>query len=287
MKVTYRNARRETKVGQSFRLGTKNLSLGEKTRIVGILNVTPDSFSDGGEFNSFESALSRAKEIAEEGADIIDVGGESTRPGFEALTVEEELSRVIPIIESISTLESFPPVSIDTTKHEVARAALESGARIVNDIWGFRRDQEMANVVAEWGASCVLMHNSRSGWLKESVLESIKFCWDESITTAIAAGVEESRIILDPGIGFTDTRKQDLSILRGLKELRAFGFPILLGASRKRITGVPMDLSLEKRLETTLAITALGVESGVDFVRVHDIKENVRAARMADMIVRG
>jgi len=156
----------------------------------------------------------------------------------------------------------------------------------VNDVWGFVRDPGMATIVAEYDASCILMHNARLGWRSESVLDSIKRFWEESILTAKKAGVEEGRIILDPGIGFTDTRDQDLAILRGLSELRAFGFPLMIGVSRKRITGVPMNLGLGDRLESTLATSALAAAAGVDFVRVHDVKENVRAVRMVDLIRR-
>lgn len=269
-----------------LRLGKSVWPIGEQTGIVGILNVTPDSFSDGGEYWDIELAVSRGKEIADQRADIVDIGGESTRPGYEAVSTEEEISRVVPIISALSTQESFPPISIDTTKLEVARASLEAGAGIVNDVWGFVRDPGMATIVAEYDASCILMHNARLGWRSESVLDSIKRFWEESILTAKKAGVEEGRIILDPGIGFTDTRDQDLAILRGLSELRAFGFPLMIGVSRKRITGVPMNLGLGDRLESTLATSALAAAAGVDFVRVHDVKENVRAVRMVDLIRR-
>lgn len=269
---------------RQLKLGSLLWRLGERTGISGILNVTPDSFSDGGQFSEAEAAESRGRQMALAGADIIDIGGESTRPGFERVESREEISRVIPVVESLCSIESFPPVSIDTTKLEVARAALESGATIVNDIEGFIGQPAMAELVAEKGASCILMHNSRQGGRSESVLDSIRLSWEVSVQIAKKAGIGEDRIILDPGIGFTDTREQDLTILRGLEALKAFGFPLMIGISKKRVTGLPMNLGLEDRLETTLATSAIGAFLGVDFVRVHDVVENVRAVRMADLI---
>ena len=270
-----------------LKLGTRDWAIGKRTGIFGILNVTPDSFSDGGQYKGVDAALKQARRMTEEGADVLDVGGESTKPGFEEISVEEEIARVVPVIEAIVSDTSMPVVSIDTTKAAVARAALEAGAEIVNDIWGFQRDSEMAAVVAEYGASCVLMHNSRGGWRRDDVLDSITASWEESVSIAFKAGLSEDRIILDPGIGFTDTRDQDLEIIRNLGALRSIGFPMLLGISRKRITGEPFGLALDERLETTLATTSLGIGEGVDFVRVHDVKENVRVAKMTDLITRG
>jgi len=270
-----------------LKLGTRDWAIGKRTGIFGILNVTPDSFSDGGQYEGVDAALKQARRMTEEGADVLDVGGESTKPGFEEISVDEEIARVVPVIEAIVSDTSMPVVSIDTTKAAVARAALEAGAEIVNDIWGFQRDSEMAAVVAEYGASCVLMHNSRGGWRRDDVLDSITASWEESVSIAFKAGLSEDRIILDPGIGFTDTRDQDLEIIRNLGALRSIGFPMLLGISRKRITGEPFGLALGERLETTLATTSLGIGEGVDFVRVHDVKENVRVAKMTDLITRG
>ncbi|MGY8693387.1 MAG: dihydropteroate synthase [Verrucomicrobiia bacterium] len=270
-----------------LKLGTRDWAIGKRTGIFGILNVTPDSFSDGGQYEGVDAALKQARRMTEEGADVLDVGGESTKPGFEEISVEEEIARVVPVIEAIVSDTSMPVVSIDTTKAAVARAALEAGAEIVNDIWGFQRDSEMAAVVAEYGASCVLMHNSRGGWRRDDVLDSITASWEESVSIAFKAGLSEDRIILDPGIGFTDTRHEDLEIIRNLGALRSIGFPMLLGISRKRITGEPFGLALGERLETTLATTSLGIGEGVDFVRVHDVKENVRVAKMTDLITRG
>ncbi|MBT3482358.1 MAG: dihydropteroate synthase [Opitutales bacterium] len=270
-----------------LKLGSRDWAIGERTGIFGILNVTPDSFSDGGRFVRIDAALAQARRMVEEGADVLDIGGESTKPGFKEVSTEEEIARVVPVIEAIAIDESMPVVSIDTTKAAVARAALEAGAEIVNDIWGLQHDPEMASVVAEFGASCVLMHNSRGGWRRDGVLDSISASWEESVSLAFQAGLSEDRIILDPGIGFTDTREQDLEIIRNLGALRSIGFPLLLGVSRKRITGEPFGLGLDERLETTLATTALGIGEGIDFVRVHDVKENVRVAKMTDLITRG
>ncbi len=272
---------------RKLKLGKGVWRIGQRTGVAGILNVTPDSFSDGGDYLDAEAAVLRGKEMASEGADIVDIGGESTRPGYDSVGVEEEISRVVPVIEALSGLDRFSPISIDTTKPEVARAALKAGAVIVNDIGGFVCGPEMANIVSEYDASCILMHNSRLGWRSDHVLESIKYFWEESILAAKKAGIDECRIILDPGIGFTDTREQDLTILRGLAELKAFGFPLMIGASRKRVTGFSTNLELKDRLEATLATSALAAASGVDFVRVHDVEENVRAVRMADLIRKG
>lgn len=273
-------------MGSYLKIGEQNWPLGKRTGVFGILNVTPDSFSDGGRYDAFDAALAHAREMFAAGADVVDVGGESTRPGAEEVGLEEELDRVVRVVEVLAKESKDRIVSVDTSKAIVARESLRAGASIINDVFGFQRDPEIASVVAEYEASCVLMHNSRGGWLRNSVLGSVQAFWERSVEIAVKAGVSEDRIILDPGIGFTDTREQDLEMLRGLRELRRFGFPILLGASRKRVVGDPFGLPVDERLETSLATTALGIEAGVDFVRVHDVKENVRVAAMADLIVR-
>jgi len=267
-----------------LKLGNRHWPLGQRTGVAGILNVTPDSFSDGGQFSESEAAESRGRQLASEGADIVDIGGESTRPGYEKVETSEEISRVIPTVEALCSIESFPPISIDTTKTEVARAALRSGAEIVNDIEGFIGRPAMAELVAEKEATCVLMYNSRLGSRSDNVLDSIRISWEASVQIAKDAGIDEDRIILDPGIGFTGTREDDLAILRELQKLKEFGFPLMIGVSRKRVTSLPMNLGLADRLETTLATSAIGAYLGVDFVRVHDVVENVRAVRMADLI---
>ncbi len=269
---------------EKLRLGGTDWRLGARTGVFGILNVTPDSFSDGGQFTDVHAAVERGRALANEGADAIDVGGESTRPGFQPVSDDDEIARVAPVIEALAALDGFPPISIDTTKLAVARASLEVGARIVNDIWGFQKEPGLAGLSAEKNATCILMHNARAGWSRESVVDSVLSSWERSVSIATDAGVREDAILLDPGIGFTDTREQDLEILRNLKQLRSFGFPILLGVSRKRITGEFLDLPIDERLETTLASSALAAMVGVDFVRVHDVKENRRAVAMIDLI---
>tara|TARA_B000000557_G_scaffold228985_2_gene200822 strand:- start:1806 stop:2708 length:903 start_codon:yes stop_codon:yes gene_type:complete len=268
----------------TLKLGEKEWALGKRCGVFGVLNITPDSFSDGGQYIDLGEAILKGESLAKEGADVIDIGGESTRPGFEEVSVESEINRVVPVIETLSRKPDFPIISIDTTKPEVAQAAVAAGARIVNDIWGFQRNPEIAEIVAGSEASCVLMHNSRGGWLRDSTLDSIKAYWHISINVAMERGVEEKRIILDPGVGFTDTRTQDIEIINGLSELRSLGFPILLGASRKRVAGEALGLDIDERLETTLAISALAIDRGVDFIRVHDAMENVRVARILEVL---
>lgn len=270
--------------GKTLKLGDADWPIGGRCGVFGVVNITPDSFSDGGLCYDPSEAILRGKSLAKEGADVIDIGGESTRPGFEEVSIESEIRRVVPVIEILSRATDFPPISIDTYKPGVARAAIAAGATIVNDIWGFRKEPDLADIVAESGASCVLMHNSREGWLMDGTLDSIKACWEQSVGIALERGVSEDRIILDPGIGFTDTRRQDIEIINGLGELRRFGYPILLGASRKRVAGEALGLKVDERLETTLAISALAIDKGVDFIRVHDVLENVRVVRMLETL---
>lgn len=270
--------------GKTLKLGDADWPIGGRCGVFGVVNITPDSFSDGGLCYDPSEAILRGKSLAKEGADVIDIGGESTRPGFEEVSIESEIRRVVPVIETLSRATDFPPISIDTYKPGVARAAIAAGATIVNDIWGFRKEPDLADIVAESGASCVLMHNSREGWLMDGTLDSIKACWEQSVGIALERGVSEDRIILDPGIGFTDTRRQDIEIINGLGELRRFGYPILLGASRKRVAGEALGLKVDERLETTLAISALAIDKGVDFIRVHDVLENVRVVRMLETL---
>ncbi|EDY84889.1 dihydropteroate synthase [Verrucomicrobiia bacterium DG1235] len=263
------------------------VELGTRSVIVGILNATPDSFSDGGQVDSVESAVARALRMLDDGAGIIDVGGESTRPGFEPVSPEDEIGRVVPVIEDLIGKRPDCILSVDTSKAIVAEAALKAGARVVNDIWGFQFDPEMAAVAAASSAGVILMRNGRDGELGGSVLNRIRASWEKSLRLASAAGVAESAIALDPGVGFGTTRQEDLEILRGLEVLRSFGFPLMLGASRKRITAQPKGLPLEKRLEATLATSVAGVMAGVELFRVHDVAENARALDFSDLIYRG
>ena len=273
-----------------FRFGDFALELGRKTYLVGILNVTPDSFSDGGLANSVDAALRRVETMLEEGSDIIDVGGESTRPGFEAVPPDVEIGRVEPVIAAC--LKRFPKtaISIDTSKSEVARAAMNAGALIVNDIWGFQRDEEVAQVVAEFKAGCFLMRNGRmessNNEERASIEDRVSEYWKRSIAIALSARLMHEQIALDPGIGFGTTREEELEMIRSIGRFKELGYAVLIGASRKRITGALLDLPVEERLETTLATTVAAIQGGADFVRAHDVKENVRAARMADLIYR-
>ncbi|SFH00475.1 dihydropteroate synthase [Desulfotomaculum arcticum] len=262
----------------------KHLVLGERTLVMGILNVTPDSFSDGGKFNNLESAVEQARRMVDEGADIIDLGGESTHPGYEPISVDEEIRRITPVIK-VLVQEFDVPISIDTTKAEVARVALEEGAHIINDQWSLRADPRMAGVVAEYGAPLVMMHNQNGTDYHDLMGDMIRF-FRESMDIALKAGVERNNIIVDPGIGFGKTVEQNIEAMRRLKELDCLGLPVLLGTSRKSMIGKTLDLPPDQRVEGTGATVALGIAAGVDIVRVHDVKEMVRISRMTDAIVR-
>ena len=259
----------------------------ERSQVVGILNMTPDSFSDGGQLANSQAAVAKALRLFDEGAELLDIGGESTRPGYQAVSAETEIERVLPVIEGVLEVRENCLISIDTTKLEVARRALQAGACIVNDINGFLLDRNLAELAAEKDAGVILMRNGRIDPGEQPILDAIKSSWEKSVAIAKRAGLEESKIVLDPGIGFGTTRNEDLEILRGLGDLRAFGFPLMLGASRKRIASVPLGLSVDARLETSLATVAAGIQAGVDYFRVHDVAETVRFASLADLIFRG
>lgn len=263
-----------------MRIGNRVLDTRHHTHIMGILNVTPDSFSDGGRWLERDAALRQAAKMAAEGAAIIDIGGESTRPGHRPVGAEEEAARVLPVIAAVKR-ETGLPVSVDTYRHETARLALEAGADMINDIWGLRYDGgEMARLIAQSGAACCLMHNRKSAEYSDfmpELLEGLRGTLD----LAAAAGIARERIILDPGIGFAKSCEQNLTAMHRLDELAALGCPVLLAASRKSVIGLSLGLPVEERLEGTLATTAIGVLQGATFVRVHDVKENLRAARMA------
>lgn len=258
---------------------------GLRTRIMGIVNVTPDSFYDGGRNDSPASAAQRARQMEAEGADWLDLGAESSRPGFTPISEDEELRRLLPALEAVRAVSRLP-ISVDTTKASVARRALAAGATWVNDIWGLQGDPKMAEIVAEAGASVVIMHNQRDNVYEGDMIAAIMRFLETSVEIANRAGVSRERIVLDPGIGFGKKPPQNLEVLRALGEFRRLGFPLLLGASRKSVIGYVLDLPVEERLEGSLATTVAAVAAGFDAVRVHDVRPHVRVARMADALYR-
>lgn len=263
--------------------GPYTLNYEQKTIIMGILNVNPDSFSDGGKYNEMDRAVKHAIQMVEDGADIIDIGGESTRPGYTEISVEEELERVIPIIERLAN-EVNVPLSIDTYKGEVARKSLQAGAHIINDIWGAKRDPNMAEVAAEFQAPIILMHN-RDNLSYTSFLEDVVSDLQESIDMVKRAGVSAEKIMLDPGIGFAKDLKGNLDMMRGLDKLVGMGYPVLLGTSRKSLIGNILNLPVTERLEGTGATICYGIQKGCQLIRVHDVKEMTRMARMMDALL--
>ncbi|RAP19279.1 Dihydropteroate synthase [Brevibacillus laterosporus] len=269
----------------SLLCGTYSLPLHERTLIMGILNVTPDSFSDGGRYNQLDEAMRHAEKLVKDGADIIDVGGESTRPGFQLVSAEQELERVIPIIERLSR-DIDVPISVDTYKARVADEALRAGAHIINDVWGAKKDPEMATVAAKWNVPIILMHNREQMGYEDFFPDYIRDI-EESIRLALTAGVSEEKIVLDPGIGFAKTLQQNLETMRRLDDLVALGYPVLLGTSRKSMIGKVLDLPVEERLEGTIATVALGIEKGCHIMRVHDVKAIKRTAMMMDAMKKG
>ena len=260
-------------------IGNKEFNHTNKTYIMGILNVTPDSFSDGGSYNEVDRALKRTGQMIEEGADIIDIGAESTRPGHTVISAEEELERLIPVLTKIKK-EYDIPVSIDTYKAGTAREAIRNGADLINDIWGLQYDNgEMAAVIADNNKPCVLMHN-RNEAVYDSLLDDMNRDLEKTLQIARTAGIQDDRIILDPGIGFGKTYEHNLSVLNNLSYFNQCGYPMLLGCSRKSVIGNALNLPVDERLEGTLVTTILAAQAGYAFVRVHDIKENKRALEM-------
>lgn len=265
-----------------MRIGNRDFDISHHTYVMGILNVTPDSFSDGGKFNTIDWALKHAAGMLAEGADILDVGGESTRPGYVKITDQEEIERIVPVLERLKK-EFDVPLSVDTYKSAVAAEALRAGADLINDIWGLRRDRKLAGLIAESGAACCLMHN-RSEAVYQNLMAEVKQDLAETLKIAEAAGIAGKRIILDPGIGFGKTREHNLAVMNSLEQLQELGCPLLLGTSRKSVIGLTLGLPVEERLEGTLVTTVYAVQKGCAFVRVHDVKENVRAIRMTEAI---
>ena len=261
----------------------KEFDIENRTYIMGILNVTPDSFSDGGKFDNLDNALKHVEQMIEEGADIIDVGGESTRPGYTLLTDEEEISRVVPVIKAIKSRFDIP-VSIDTYKSGVATAAIDAGADMVNDIWGLKYDRKIADVIAKTDSFCCLMHNRNNTDYNDFMTDMMNDL-KETVEIAKAAGIKDDKIILDPGVGFGKTYENNLEAINKVEMLKEFGYPVLLATSRKSVIGLTLDLPTDQRVEGTLVTTVLGVLKGCAFVRVHDIKENKRAIMMTEKII--
>ena len=266
--------------------GNKEIILGERTLVMGILNVTPDSFSDGGRYNNLDSAMKQAEKLISEGADIIDIGGESTRPGHTQITSEEEISRVVPIIEKISkNLDTI--ISIDTYKYDVAEEAIKAGANIINDIWGLQYDKgEMAELVKKYNLPLIAMHNQNDEMYNKDIMLVLREFFEKTFKIADKYGIDRDKIILDPGLGFGKNVEQNIEVLSRLNELKDMGF-ILLGASKKRFIGKLLnDLPFDERVEGTVATTVIGIEKGVDIVRVHNVLENKRACLVADGVYR-
>ena len=263
----------------------EKLAWGFRTYVMGIINVTPDSFSGDGLGGDVSAAVEKALRFQEEGADILDIGAESTRRGHDKVSLDKELARLMPTLEAVAAKVCLP-ISVDTYKAAVARRAIDAGATIINDIWGLKAEPELANVAAETGAGLVLMHNQKGTQYKD-LLPDVVASLRESVKTAIEVGVPQENIIVDPGIGFGKTPDQNLAVLARLAALKAVGCPILVGTSRKSTLGLLLDLSADQRVEATAATVSLAIAGGADLVRVHDVKEMVRVCRVTDAVVRG
>ena len=264
-------------------IGNRNFETGSHTYVMGILNVTPDSFSDGGNFNEIDKALFRVEEMKNEGADIIDVGGESTRPGYEQISEEEEIARVVPVIEQIKARFDIP-VSLDTYKASVAEAGIQAGGDLINDIWGLKGDDRMAAVIAKSGLPCCLMHNRKEA-VYQNYIQDVLADLEETLEIAKRVGIAREKIVLDPGIGFAKTYEQNLLLVQQLETMHSFGCPVLLGTSRKSVIGLTLDVPASERVIGTVATTVMGVMKGCSFVRVHDIRENVEAIKMTEAVL--
>lgn len=265
-----------------MKIGAGEFEFGQKVYIMGILNITPDSFSDGGRYETVEPAMRQVERMIADGAHIIDVGGESTRPGHTPVSAEEEIRRIIPVIRLIRERYDIP-ISVDTYKSSTARAALEAGADLINDVWGFLYDEEMAAVAAEYDVPVCLMHN-RDNTEYVNFLDDVVSDLRKSLALARSHGVRQENIILDPGIGFGKTYEQNLYLLNHLETICELGYPVLLGASRKSVIGITLGLPVEEREEGTLATSVIGAMKGCSIVRVHDVRANVRALRMAEAV---
>lgn len=266
-----------------MQIGNRDFKVSGKTYVMGILNVTPDSFSDGGKWNRMDAALAHVEEMLKDGMDVLDIGGESTRLGYTLLSDEEETERVVPVIEAVKARFDVP-VSLDTYKSRVAQAGIEAGADLINDIWGLKYDGQMAKVIAESGLPCCLMHNRKDTDYR-SFMQDVAADLADCLHLAECAGISQDKIILDPGVGFAKSYEQNLQVINNMEQLHVLGCPILLGTSRKSVIGLTLDLPASERLEGTLVTTVMAVMKGCMFVRVHDVKENVRAIRMAEAIL--
>ena len=266
-----------------MKIGSREFDVKNHTYVMGILNRTPDSFSDGGRYQDMDRALFQVERMLDEGMDILDIGGESTRPGYTRISPEEEIQRVVPVIEKVK--ERFEvPISLDPCKSQVALAGIRAGADMINDIWGLKDDGQMARVIAQTALPCCLMHNRKEAVYGDFVEDVIT---DLAGTLAIAekAGIESDKIILDPGVGFGKTLENNLEIISKLERLRALGCPLLLGTSRKSVIGLTLNLPVQERVEGTLVTTVFAVQKGCAFVRVHDVRENVRTVRMTEALL--
>lgn len=266
-----------------MKIGNREFDIKNNTYVMGILNVTPDSFSDGGRFNSMDRALAQTERMIAEGADIIDIGGESTHPGYTKISDEEELERVLPVIEAVKSRFDIP-VSLDTYKSKVAKGGILSGVDLINDIWGLKYDENMAPLLAEYDVACCLMHNREEADYQDFLTD-----WMEDlkgiVRLAKEAGIKDERIILDPGVGFGKTYENNLAAILHLEEMQKLGYPVLLGTSRKSVIGLTLDVPVDDRMVGTAVTTVFGVQKHCAFVRVHDVKENVQAIRMTQAIL--
>ena len=266
-------------------IGTREFKEKGHTYVMGILNVTPDSFSDGGKYNQMDAALFRVEEMVKEGADVVDIGGESTRPGYEIIADNEEIERVVPVIEKVKSRFDIP-ISLDTYKSQVAQAGITAGVDMINDISGLRYDGNLAKVIADADIPCCLAHSRKEANYTD-FMQDVLADLSDTAQLAYQAGIEGEKIMIDPGIGFGKTYENNLEIINKIEILHSFGYPLMLGTSRKSVIGTALDLPVGERVEGTLATTVFGVMKGVMFVRVHDVKENVRIIRMTEAILQG
>ncbi|MCP1109807.1 dihydropteroate synthase [Lachnospiraceae bacterium PF1-21] len=264
-------------------IGKREFDLENKQYIMGILNVTPDSFSDGGRFQALDEALFHVEQMTEEGADIIDIGGESTRPNYEPVSDEEEIGRIVPVIEKIKARFDVP-LSLDTYKSQVAQAGIDAGADMINDIWGLKADPKMAQVVAKGQVAVCLMHNRQAAPYQDFISQ-VQIELQQSLDLAKSAGIADERIILDPGVGFAKSLEENLKIINHLDALKTLGYPVLLGTSRKSVIGQTLGVDIQEREEGTLVTTVIGMMKGASVFRVHNVKGNKRALAMARAII--